>query len=376
MAGTAASLAAGWIMGEGMRKAWMTAVAALGLIAWADPKTAGPQITDDAVRAEARKQAAYVFASRWKEYQRVENVAFRIEVANQDLCADRAPRLGLDLRSAEDFDKRVRDAAVEGLHIGDGLTVAHAVPDGPAARAGVRIGDVVVSVNGEAAPVGKDAAATFAKRLKAVLDKAPAAPVALALRRGGEGLTLAVTPVMACAYGVTVEDGELNAFADGQTVHINRPILKLAETDEELALIIAHELAHNGQHHIQSRMHNARIVGFGGLLLDGVAAAYGVNTKGTFTRAGMQMGAEHANVAFEAEADYVGMYYMARAGYSTTGVEDVWRKMAVEAPDAIFIKTDHPVTPQRFLAIEAASKEIEDKRAKGEPLVPNQLKPN
>ena len=128
--------------------------------------------------------------------------------------------------------------------------------------------------------------------------------------------------------------------------------------------------------HIQAQMHNARIVGFGGLLLDGVAAAYGVNTRGTFTRAGMQMGAEHASVAFEAEADYVGMYYLARAGYSTSGVEDVWRKMAVEAPEAIFIKTDHPVTPQRFLAIEAASREIEDKRAKGEPLVPNQLKPN
>jgi len=363
-------------MGEGMRKALLTAVSALGLIAWADPRTAGPQITDEAVKAEARKQAAYVFASRWKEYQRVENVAFRIEAANQDLCADRAPRLGLDLRSAEDFDKRVRDAAVESLHIGDGVTVAHAVPDGPAARAGVRIGDVVVSVNGEAAPAGKDASATVAKRLKAVLDKAPAAPVTLALRRGGEGLTLAVTPVMACAYGVTVEDGELNATADGRTVHINRPILKLVESDEELALIIAHELAHNGQHHIQAQMHNARIVGFGGLLLDGVAAAYGVNTRGTFTRAGMQMGAEHASVAFEAEADYVGMYYLARAGYSTSGVEDVWRKMAVEAPEAIFIKTDHPVTPQRFLAIEAASKEIEDKRAKGEPLVPNQLKPN
>jgi hypothetical protein len=56
---------------------------------------------------------------------------------------------------------------------------------------------------------------------------------------------------------------------------------------------------------------------------------------------------------------------------ATEGVENFWRKFAVEAPDAIFIKTTHPVTPQRFLTITATSKEIEGKRAKGEPLVPN-----
>jgi predicted Zn-dependent protease len=114
------------------------------------------------------------------------------------------------------------------------------------------------------------------------------------------------------------------------------------------------------------------MAGLGGLLLDGIAAAGGVNTQGTFTKAGMRIGADHANVEFEAEADYVGMYYMARAGYSTAGVEDIWRKMAVEAPQSIFIKSDHPTTPARFLAIAATSSEIEAKRTKGEPLTPNQ----
>jgi hypothetical protein len=355
-----------------MRRVLLTAFAALGLIGWVDPRTAGPQVTESDIKAEAQRQAVYVFSSRWKEYQRVANIAFRIEVANHDLCADRRPSLGVVWNTAETFDKRVRDAAIEALHLGDGITVVHAVPDSPGGRAGLRIGDVLVTVNGESAPSGKGAAQKADKRLREILDKTPDAPVTLVVRRGAEMQTFTVAPVMACAYGVVVEDSkELNAFADGKTIHINRPMLRLVGDDDELALIIAHELAHNGQHHIQAKTTNARIAGFGGLLLDGIAAAYGTNTQGAFTKAGMRLGAEHASVAFESEADYVGMYYLARAGYATEGVENVWRKFAAETPEAIFIKSSHPVTLQRFLAIAATSKEIEAKRAKGEPLTPN-----
>lgn len=346
-------------------------VAALGLIAWADPKTAGPAITKDAAAEEARREMVYVLKARAKELRRVEDIAFRIEVANQDLCADRRPRLGLDWQTPEAFDARTRAAAVEAYRLGDGLTVTRLVAGGPAAAAGLQVGDVVVSLNGEAPPARKDAAERFTKRLAAVIGQSTA-PVTLVVRRAGQELPITMTPVLSCAYGVTVEDSsEINAFADGANIHLYRPILRLAASDEELALVIAHELAHNGQHHLQAEAHNARILGIPGMLIDLAAAANGVDTKGAFTKAGVSIGRAHAAPEFEAEADYVGMYYMARAGYSTEGVEDFWRKMAVEAPDAIFIKSDHPTTPNRFLAIAATSKEIEAKRAAGEPLTPN-----
>jgi Zn-dependent protease with chaperone function len=354
------------------RKVLAVAVAALGLIAWADPKTAGPVVSKDAAADEAKRQMVYVLTARAKEARRVEDIAFRIMVANQDLCADRAPRLGLAWETAEAFGDKVRPAAVEAFHLGDGPTVTEVIASGPAAAAGLQPGDVIVSVNGEAAPTGKAAAEKLSKRLGEIVGQSTA-PVTFVMRRAGQEQTLAVTPVMACAYGVTVEDlPDINASADGKSIHINRPMLRLAGSDEELALVIAHEIAHNGQHHIQAQQHNARIFGVPGLIIDVVAAANGVDTKGAFTKAGVQVGRAHAAPAFEAEADYVGMYYMARAGYSTAGVEDFWRKMAVEAPQAIFVKSDHPPTPDRFLAIAATSREIEDKRSKNEPLVPNQ----
>jgi hypothetical protein len=354
-----------------IKRTLAVSVAALGLIAWADPKTAAPEVSKDAAAEEAKKQMVYVLKARAREAGRVDQIAFRLEAANQDLCPERKPRLGLTFANADDFPANMRDAAVEAFQLGDGVTVVAAVAGGPAVTAGLQPSDVLVSVNGETAPTGKGAKEKFGKRLEEVIGQSTA-PVTVVVRRTGQLQTVSVTPVMACAYPVVTEDSdEINAHADGRVLHVNRGLLRFTESDEELALVIGHELAHNSQHHVQAEMHNARIVGIGGFILDAAAAAGGVNTGGAFTKAGMQIGRAHAAPEFEAEADYVGLYYMARAGYRTDGAEDFWRKMSVEAPGAIFIKTDHPTNASRFLAIAAASKEIEDKRAKGEPLTPN-----
>jgi len=73
---------------------------------------------------------------------------------------------------------------------------------------------------------------------------------------------------------------------------------------------------------------------------------------------------------FESEADYVGLYYTARAGYDIHNVPDLWRRMAVENPGAITMGNTHPSTSQRFVALEAAAAEIEAKRKDGRALQP------
>ena len=76
---------------------------------------------------------------------------------------------------------------------------------------------------------------------------------------------------------------------------------------------------------------------------------------------------------FEAEADYVGIYYLERAGYSTENVANFWRDMAVEHPGSINQShtSTHPATPERFLEINAAIKEIEEKKKSNQQLIPN-----
>ena len=121
--------------------------------------------------------------------------------------------------------------------------------------------------------------------------------------------------------------------------------MDFAQSDDELALIVGHELAHNTMGHIRKSITNY-IISFGGT---------------RYIR------------PFESEADYVGLYYLIRAGYSPRGVEDFWQRLATVAPKGINRAKTHPTFPDRFLRIRAAQDEMLEKQKTGAPLIPNFL---
>lgn len=73
---------------------------------------------------------------------------------------------------------------------------------------------------------------------------------------------------------------------------------------------------------------------------------------------------------FEREADYVGIYMMERSGIDSSEVGDLWRKMAVENVASISFGRSHPTTAERFVNLDAYSKEARQKRQIGEALLP------
>ncbi|MBI4356518.1 MAG: M48 family metalloprotease [Gammaproteobacteria bacterium] len=131
-----------------------------------------------------------------------------------------------------------------------------------------------------------------------------------------------------------------------------------------MALVIAHELAHNTMKHLDAQKRNV----FLGRLVDAVIeAGTGVDT-GIFGSVGGRVYSKE----FEAEADYVGLYIMARAGLPINHAADFWRRMAAEHPDSInqtFLGT-HPATPERFIALEHTQEEIQRKQNQGLQLFP------
>ena len=86
-----------------------------------------------------------------------------------------------------------------------------------------------------------------------------------------------------------------------------------------------------------------------------------------------QVGAGAYSQEFEAEADYVGLYIMANAGMPIVNAPKFWRRMAAAHPSGI--KTNHsashPSTSYRMVALEETVKEINDKLARNQPLLPN-----
>lgn len=96
----------------------------------------------------------------------------------------------------------------------------------------------------------------------------------------------------------------------------------------------------------------------------------GISTGGVFTREFQKAGARVYSVAFEREADYVGAYYAARAGYDLTGAEHGWRDFGLLHPDSIRFAKSHPTTPVRFVQMQKVAAEIADKQRRHLPLEP------
>jgi predicted Zn-dependent protease len=195
------------------------------------------------------------------------------------------------------------------------------------------------------------------------------------VQRGGLEVCLSLRGEGAnCTYEiVAIQGNELNAAADGKRILITPAMVAFAASDDALGFILSHEYAHNVLEHVQSTQQNAGIGGLLGTVADAILAQQGVNTGSQFAKAGQQMAVMRYSRAFEAEADYVGLYIAARAGLDITQAPGFWREMAGEHPNSIYVSTTHPTTAERYVAMRKTIAEIQQKQAAGQPLLPNPL---
>lgn len=342
---------------------------ALLLAGCAMPVSKLPDLPADVVAAEQRREQIAQLRKYYSELHRVDTIAFRLRTANVTFCDERvSPQIGLYAVTPRSLPRRYQSYISEALNIGwMRPTAISVVEDSPAAKAGIVAGDEIITLNGELIPLW-GTAGWINRRLKANGTK----PVELNVRHDGEGRIVTVTPVMACAIPIAYTvDGAASASTGDTRIVINTGMVTLADTDAQLALIIGHEMAHSNLGHLDKQRWNQVLGMAGGAAIDLGILAGGVSTGGAFARQFKIFGARAFSVSFEREADYVGSYYAARAGYDLKGAEEVWRKIGLDAPGNILPNNSHPVTAARFVQLQKVTAEIEEKKRRQEPLVPD-----
>ena len=158
---------------------------------------------------------------------------------------------------------------------------------------------------------------------------------------------------------------EINAYADGDTIFFTYGIMRFFENDDELAFVMAHEIAHNLMGHRKAKIENVKVGYLIGKMLD-EAAGYNAGWAGD----SVEMGALAYSQSFEAEADYVGLYIAARAGYNIRKAPNYWRRLSIESPEALYIATTHPTNPERFAMMQKTIQEIAYKKKHRMALLP------
>lgn len=170
---------------------------------------------------------------------------------------------------------------------------------------------------------------------------------------------------------ISPEGKGLNAHADGKQIVIYPAMMEFAQNDTHLAMVLAHEYAHHFMQHVQATQKNVMAGGLLGTLADALASSQGINTGGQFGQLGAQSALLSYSPSFEQEADYIGLYILARSGYPIEEAPEFWRSMSRMNPDGIYNRTTHPTTPERFVLLSRTIEEIHAKQQQGQRLLPN-----
>ncbi|MBI4858657.1 MAG: M48 family metallopeptidase [Candidatus Riflebacteria bacterium] len=143
-----------------------------------------------------------------------------------------------------------------------------------------------------------------------------------------------------------IDSNEVNAFATAKgEVAVTRGILRMVEWDDELAAVLAHEIAHVSRKHIQSTAKRGVITSVAVGVLGAVTNNPEVSDLG---RLAGNLGMLHYSRKQESEADDHGMRYMARAGYCPRAVVNVMKKLARKGDKELFsFLSTHPEPDSR-----------------------------
>lgn len=268
---------------------------------------------------------------------RLETVGYRLATSNPGSCSNPEMLTGMMLQDKAAFAPEDRMAAQNAFGFKDGFYVRGVVEGSAADNAGLHAGDEIVSV-------GKDDMTSFASNLvkdEASVDRTEQfvaalsedlknGPVQVTVEHRGTERQVQLAGTLGCGgHFVVVDSNELNAWSDGRYVAVTTRMMLASATDDALAFVAAHEMAHNNR---------------------GDAKRF---TKGKLFLAELGIGSGKVRKS-ELAADALAIQYMDRAGFDFNGAVSVLRN----GPSQILPSLSHPTNGARIAALYKAHAEF------------------
>ena len=161
-----------------------------------------------------------------------------------------------------------------------------------------------------------------------------------------------------------IDAPEINAFAlPGGIIYLNSGTILAAEEEDQVAGVLAHEIAHAAARHWASQVTKTTIARYAMLPVLFIPMGYGVysGVEAAYMN-GVPLAFLHFNRSAESEADYLGLQYMYRAGYDPNSYVSFFGKVLEEERQVpcsvpkLFL--DHPPTADRILKSEDFQPEL------------------
>ena len=297
------------------------------------------------------------------QHDRLYRVAAPLLVNNPQLCKSNARNLlGFTAKNKYSYSSEFTNAAQYAIGLSDRLQVMGILAGSGAARAGIQRGDNLVAVEDQPLPQGENAERQAAVVLAPLVTGRSS--VKLTVLRNGANVSVDVPLTYACAFGIELGNADIvNAYSDGHRVLVTRGMMGAARTDDELAYVLAKEMAHNALAHASRQKTSATV---GGIIDNLVRIRPDMSTMvGT-------AGIRPMPADLDTTADKLSLYMLARAGYNIDNVVPFWRRLATEYPASVSTSYTalHPNTAQRITAMERTVADIRSKKSANKALMP------
>lgn len=341
---------------------WCIPVFSLGLLCGCATVT-GPAVTRQEVQRETDELQARALAFQIEHLQRLYDTGRRLMFAvGRDAALKTRPQPYLGIVGSQINDILVR---MYSLSVRSGVVVVVVEKGSPAEQAGLRAGDCILKVD-------RRKVATLAQFDKAARALAIGGTLELELMRGAGPLTVPVR-IAAIPYNipiVVVNAPEVNAATDGRAIYVTYGLLGFAASDDEIAAVIGHELAHAVRGHV-ARLQGGNVLGTFTALVLGIAAdAYAPGSGQIVMRGAGHIGnVFRANYSrdLEREADYFGTRLMYYAGFAPEVCATFQERFAVAIPATMVqgYLSSHPSSAERAVRIRKTVEELKNQETAG-----------
>ncbi|MFQ5712762.1 MAG: M48 family metalloprotease [Candidatus Scalinduaceae bacterium] len=301
----------------------------------------GPRISKEELKKLEEEIEALATERFIKDWVRTWKVGFNVlSVLPEDTLKKHSVIGALIVDNSEDIAKSF------GLPTEDGCVVIGVVENYMADLAGLKPGDLIIEIGGK--EIKDDEQIVFENGKSTII----------IVERDGDRLSFEVKPKEMPYVRVRLKQtGKINAYAKFTGIQFTSGMVHFVEDDDELAVIMGHEIAHLVSKHLPKNISMAALCGLVGGLTGPFAPLTTQALYAPYSREN------------EREADYIGLYYAHIAGYNMESGVALWKRFALEIPKSrskSFLRS-HPASPERILRVKKVVELIKsDKNPLGE----------
>ncbi len=311
----------------------------------------GPDVTREEIAGQTNALRIQAFQFQVRQLNRLYGIARRLEFAVQpdDLKRGRPgfrPYLGI---VCAELNPELRQ--LYGIQARQGLVAIIIDENGPARRSGANDGDLILSIDGRPA-------ATLRQFNKCLAALRPGVRVDLTVMRSGKPFTLLIE-VSRIPFEIPialVPQPEVNAATDGNVIAVTYGLMNFARSDDEIAAVLGHEMAHAVRGHA-AKVRGAGILKSAAATIAGIAANTQIPGIGSVVSRGVGSvgGLFQASYSrdLEREADYFGTKFVYNAGFDAEACAQLQDRLSVEVPGSMIqgYFSTHPSSPERAARI-------------------------